>query len=101
MLSESQQPMSCKADSPSPFDNLNDQFDKQNYELSELVNRVSSKLHKLSDTNFPTAEPSIKEPIPDLPFREGLLNIYYNKLRNHDTIISQLREQVVKIEGLI
>ena len=100
MLADNQ-PMACKAESASPFDNLNDQFDKQNYELGELVNRLRSKLHKLSDTNFPT-EPSINKEAPvDLPFREGHLNTYYIKLRNNDNAISQLREQVVKIEGLI
>jgi hypothetical protein len=91
----------CTVEEPSPFANLNDQFDKQNYELGELVNRLRSKLHKLSDTNFPTEENAVKESPVDLPFREGHLNTYYNKLRNNDTIISMLAEQVIKLEGLI
>ncbi len=92
---------SCTVEESSPFANLNDQFDKQNQRLDELVGRLKSKLHKLSDTNFPTAENEVKESPVDLPFREGHLNTYYNKLRNNDAIISTLVEQVIKLEGLI
>lgn len=91
----------CLTETPSPFKNINEQLDKQNYEFGELVNRLRVKLHKLSDTNFPTAENKEPPPTEDLPFHEGHLKEYYYKVKNNNSIIRQLEEQVIKLEALI
>lgn len=94
------QPTSLKEEVPSPFANLNGRFEEQNQMLSDLISRLSSKLHRLSDTNYPTAETNNKEVLPDLPFREGYLMDYYFKLNNFEGLISRLAEQVNKLENL-
>ncbi len=91
---------SCEA--PSPFANLNGRFAESNEMLSRTVDRLRNKLHKLSDTNFPSTNNSdVKEVLPDLPFRDGHMMDYFYKLNNYSDLINQLIIQVEKVESLI
>jgi len=85
----------------SPFELLNDSFTKQNEELNELVNSLTRTLHRLSNTNVPTAEKCDTIQNPETPFRDGCLMNYYYQLNRNGSLITELRQQVNKINELV
>lgn len=91
----------CKEEMPSPFAKLNMELVEKNDRLDELIRRMSNKLHKLSDTNCPTAENCNKEGLPDLPFKDGHLLDYYYRLNTYSNNLSRLLIEVEKLESLI
>lgn len=97
-VTQSSEP-SCEK--PSPFANLNGELGVSNERLSELVYRLGNKLHRLSDTNVPTAQNDVKEGLPELPFRDGHLMDYYFKVNNYNHLLRELLVQVEKVEALI
>lgn len=87
--------------STSPFDNLNNELSAKNYQFSNLLERLRTALHKISNTVEPKAEVLNKEPEPDLPFRDGHLKNYYFDLNRYNYILMELENEVLKIEGLV
>lgn len=86
---------------PSPFEILNDEYRKQNGMMEELIARLTSSLHKLSDTNVPQGDKSHQPPINDLPFKEGQLMHYYNQNSRYKYLLNVLENEVNKIDQLL
>ena len=94
-------PTENEVEQVSPFQRLNSRLDGQNETFYGLVNRLSNKLHQLNDTNVPTAILSDAKKEAQLPFNEGYLMQYNNKLAAYNNLISELRVIVEKVESLL
>lgn len=87
-------------ESLNPFQELNEQYRKSNSYLSELISRLTAKLHHLSNTNVPQEENPCCIGNPT-KFKEGRLMDYYHNNDQQNYLNRLLEEQVTKIESLI
>lgn len=82
------------------MERLTETFKTQNSQLEENILRLKQKLHGFSNNN-PTEVNGSKQESSTVPFNDGLLMDYYYAINRNSSLISQLNDEVVKIEGLI
>lgn len=84
-----------------PFEELNQRFEKLNYGLSDLLDNLEATGHRLSNTNIPKGDTMSKECMPETPFKEGNLMQFYIQLNRMEMNLVRLQDQVSKFNSLI
>ena len=84
-----------------PFNTLLKEFENQQQSLYSLVSDIEAVGHRLSNTDFPVEQNNKTEVAPNLPFNDGGLMEFYNKLQSNQKLIDRLRVHSSKICSLI
>lgn len=84
----------------SPIEKLNDKLESNNNDIFNLLERLTTVGGRIS-ANMPEPEPLQNgKDSPGVPFNEGVLMQYYYSLNRQEQLISQLINQICKLEGL-